>query len=98
MCKSYGGRVKENGEFENMNEEVELFASWPSLSDINIVCRGWDKFFFVKSQCKDNLIFERRMGDRTLCADEVVIGGALYKEVVKGANVNLFGGGGRHGL
>lgn len=53
--------------------------------------------FFVKSHRKDNLIFERRIGDRTLCADEVVIGGALYKEVVKGANMNLFGGGGRHG-
>ena len=30
----HGGIVKENGEFENMNEKVELFDSRPNLKDV----------------------------------------------------------------
>ncbi|CAN6222815.1 unnamed protein product [Urochloa humidicola] len=30
----YGGIVKENGEFERMNEQVELFSSCPSFEDV----------------------------------------------------------------
>ena len=30
----HGGMVKENGEFENMIEDIELFASSPSFKDL----------------------------------------------------------------
>ena len=38
----HGGRVKADGEFENMEDEVELFDTPPSLWDL--LCRVREKF------------------------------------------------------
>ena len=38
----HGGRIKADGEFENMEDEVELFDTPPSLWDL--LCRVREKF------------------------------------------------------
>ncbi|RLN03246.1 hypothetical protein C2845_PM13G10090 [Panicum miliaceum] len=83
----HGGIVKENGEFENLNEDVELFDSPPSLNDVI------DRVI-SKHRCDHGEISLRGRFDcgkarphYVLMKLEIEMHWRQYKEVVERANV-----------
>jgi hypothetical protein len=81
----HGGRVKADGEFENMEDEVELFDTPPSLRDL--LCRVREKFdgdFTLKGRFDCGKIRAHYVLMRLPNEAHWL----RYKKVVEGANVS----------
>ncbi|CAN6278410.1 unnamed protein product [Urochloa humidicola] len=86
----HGGIVKENGEFEKMNEQVELFISRPSLKDV--VERVMSKYecAFDEDTLRGRFDCGKARSHYVLLDLSSESHWNQYKEIVAGANVACF--------
>ena len=80
----YGGKVKENGEFENMQEHIKFFSTPPTFHSLVSQCRdkfGWPLRLRGRFDCEKERAHYMLMS--LSCEDEW----KNYIEVVKSSSV-----------